>query len=79
MIMMFSTVSLIGGFVSYCYLLFPMGKVIRDIKDANMSPFRRVFRRALPFIGLSIPFIIARDLIEDANHKYMDEWFIKQY
>ena len=50
-----------------------MGKVIRDIKDANMSPFRRVFRRALPFIGLSIPFIIARDLIEYANHKDMDE------
>ena len=73
MLMAFSTVSLMSGFMGYCYLLFPMGKVIRDMKDAKMSPFRRVVRRVIPFMGLVIPFTIARSLLDDANEKYIDK------
>lgn len=58
------------GFVGYCYLLMPGGKVLRDRKDAAMTPARRVMRRVVPFMGLAIPLIISRDILDNSNAKY---------
>jgi len=51
------------GVFSYCYLLFPAGKVVRDRMEANFGKTRYWTRRILPFLGLAIPIAILRDSV----------------
>ena len=60
--------SLTVGTVSYCYLLAPSGKVIRDRIDAKLSSSRRFIRRLVPFVGLALPFVLVRSCLSTDNN-----------
>lgn len=55
------------GALGYCFLLAPTGKVIRDRMEAKMSASRRFIRRAVPFVGLAIPFVLVRAALQVDN------------
>lgn len=55
------------GALAYCYKLAPAGKVIRDRMEAQMSSTRLFVRRAVPFLGLAIPFVIVRMSLQVDN------------
>lgn len=55
------------GALAYCYKLAPAGKVIRDRMEAQMTPTRLFVRRAVPFLGLAIPFVIVRMSLQVDN------------
>jgi len=55
------------GIISFCYLMMPAGKVVRDIIDSKSSKFRYWSRRFVPFLGLAIPIVMTRKITNYSN------------
>jgi len=53
------------GVVSYSYLLFPAGKVIRDKMEAGFSRSRYWMRRVIPALGLAVPLFMLRNAVRE--------------
>lgn len=65
-----------AGAAGYFSLLNPAGKVLRDGYDATLPFWRRATRRVLPFTLMVLPFIAARECLNQKSYDYK-EWVKK--